>query len=396
MFNFKGNSKENLNRTESAIRKVERLRKAASHQEPDRVPIGEFFWGSFLKRWRNELNLPSDTSPYDYYDLDWIVVNPNMDPHIKQFEVLVENETEVQLRTGYEVIMRKKFDFPMPEMMSWEVDTIEKLVAFKFDDPYDHRRYLEAGDNHICGIGDGFERNTPAWIETIKSIHPNFAVFGGVIEISECLTRLIGQENAMLWMLMYPDEYASSIARIGQFYLDICKAQIEAAEGLLDGMVIWGDVAYGKSLFFDPEYWREHFKPWVNKMIDYCHDKNLIVIYHGCGDVNSIFADFVEMGLDFYNPLEAKAHMDVNELNEKYGQQIGFCGNNDVMTWEGGDKNKIRNEILHKLHAAKGGGFIFQSDHSVSSSVSGETYDYIIKLVREYGDYPLDKLPELL
>jgi hypothetical protein len=32
---------------------------------------------------------------------------------------------------------------------------------------------------------------------------------------------------------------------------------------------------------------------------------------------------------------------------------------------------------------------IFQSDHSVSSSVSGHTYDYIIKLVREYGNYPI-------
>ena len=43
-----------------------------------------------------------------------------------------------------------------------------------------------------------------------------------------------------------------------------------------------------------------------------------------------------------------------------------------------------------KLNAAKGGGFIFQSDHSVSSEVSGPTYDYIVNLVREYGNYPLD------
>ena len=45
--------------------------------------------------------------------------------------------------------------------------------------------------------------------------------------------------------------------------------------------------------------------------------------------------------------------------------------------------------MLHKLKAAKGGGMIFQSDHSVSSSVSGPTYDHIVKLVREHGRYPL-------
>jgi hypothetical protein len=45
--------------------------------------------------------------------------------------------------------------------------------------------------------------------------------------------------------------------------------------------------------------------------------------------------------------------------------------------------------VLRKLIAAKGGGMIFQSDHSVSSAVSGPTYDYVVKLVREYGRYPL-------
>jgi len=63
------------------------------------------------------------------------------------------------------------------------------------------------------------------------------------------------------------------------------------------------------------------------------------------------------------------------------------CANWKV--WETGDREAIRREVLHKLKAAKGGGMIFQSDHSVSSSVSGPTYDYIVKLVREHGRYPL-------
>lgn len=54
------------------------------------------------------------------------------------------------------------------------------------------------------------------------------------------------------------------------------------------------------------------------------------------------------------------------------------------------DRDAIRREVLRKLNAATGGGMIFQSDHSVSSSVSGKTYDYIVGLVREYGTYPLE------
>ena len=101
------------------------------------------------------------------------------------------------------------------------------------------------------------------------------------------------------------------------------------------------------------------------------------------------------MGIDAYNPLEAKAGMDVLELRRRYGQAIGFCGNSNIQVWETGDRAAIRREVLRKLNAAKGGGYIFQSDHSVSSAVSGHTYDYIVKLVREYGNYPL-RLPRSL
>ena len=185
------------------------------------------------------------------------------------------------------------------------------------------------------------------------------------------------------------DRLGKCIDRIGQFYLDCLKAQIEAADELLDGMVIWGDVAYSQTMLFDPEYWRTYFKPWVKTMVEECHKHGLPVIYQGCGNVHLIFEDFIEIGVDAYNPLEVKASMDAVELKRKFGDQIGFCGNSNIQVWETGDRELIRKEVLRKLNAAKGGGFIFQSDHSVSSEVSGDTYDYIVKLVTEYGKYPL-------
>ena len=378
-----------MERTTSCLAKLERMNKALRHEEPDRVPISDFFWGSFVKRWRAELNLATNAEPYSYYDLDWIVTTPNMDPVIRSFETIRENEQEVVIKTGFGATLRKRFDFPMPEFISFDIDTIEKLQAFVFDDANDPRRYFASGDNQIAGVGDGFQRNSPPWIETIKNLHPNFPVYGSMIECSECLTRLVGQENALFWMGMYPDELGECINKIGQFYLDCLKAQIVAADGLLDGMVIWGDVAYKQTMLFDPEYWREYFKPWVKAMIEECHNHHLPVIYHGCGNVSLIFEDFIEMGLDAYNPLEVKASMDAVALKKQYGDRMGYCGNNDIQVWETGDRELIKREILKKLNAKKRGGFIFQSDHSVSSAVSGQTYDYIVKLVREYGKYPL-------
>jgi len=376
-------------RSENALRKLDRMAKALHHQEPDRVPISDFFWGGFLRRWRRELGLAPDTDIYRYYDLDWIVTTPNMDPWIRPFEILRETGDEVVVRTGFGAVINKRFEVPMPEMRAWEIDTFEKLERADFDDPADRRRFFEAGDNQIGGIGDGFQRNSPPWLDTVRSLRPDFPVYGSVIEASECLTRLVGQGSAMLWMGAEPERMGAVIDRIGAYYLEMTRAQIAAATGLLDGFVIWGDVAYKKCTFMAPDYWRRYFKPWVARMTALAHAAGLPVIYHGCGNVAAILPDFIEMGVDAYNPLEAKAGLDVVDLRRRYGHSLAFCGNGDIQVWESGDPEAVRRDVLRKLNAARGGGYIFQSDHSVTSGVSGRTYDGIVKLVREYGQYPL-------
>ena len=375
------------------------MNKTLRHEEADQVPISDFFWGSFLERWKKDLGLPEDTNIYEYYDLDWIVTVPNMDPHIKDFEIVREDDQEVVVRTGYEAIIRKKFNDPMPAYLEFETNTLEKMKAFKFDDPWDDRRYLKGGDNQIAGVGDGFVRDLPAWIDTVKSLYPDFPVYGSILEAHEHLWRIIGSENVMMWIGLYPDELGQFIRRVHEFLVEAMKAQIKAGNGLLAGMVIWGDVAYVNGMLFSPEYWRKYFKPCVKEMIEVCHENNIPVIYHGCGDAREIYDDFIEMGLDSYNPLEAKSGLDVIDIRKQWGHKMGFCGNMDVMDWAASDEKQLKEIVLRKLNAAKGGGYIFQSDHSVPTNVPGQNYDYVVKLVREYGKYPLQlgeyDIPEL-
>lgn len=378
-----------LERTTNCLAKLDRMNKTLRHEEADRVPVSDFFWGSFLERWRQEKGLPADADIYTHYDLDWIVTIPNMDPHIKDFEILKENEEEVVVRTGYEATIRKKFADPMPAFLEFATNTIEKMEAFQFDDPWDDRRFFGAGDNQIAGVGDGFARNIPPWIDGVKALYPNFPVYGSVCEGHESLWRIIGSENVLLWIGLYPDEVGRFIERVGEFAIELTKAQIKAADGLLDGMVIWGDVAYVKDMMFSPRFWRKYFKPIVHEMIKICHENDVPVIYHGCGNVKRIFPDYIEMGLDSYNPLEAKAGLDVVELRQEYGHDLGFCGNMNVLDWALKSQEELKAIVLRKLNAAKGGGFIFQSDHSVPSNVSAENYEYVVNLVREYGQYPL-------
>jgi len=53
-----------VTRSVSCTAKLARMNAALHHREGDRVPVSDFFWGSFLARWKKELGLPADTDIY--------------------------------------------------------------------------------------------------------------------------------------------------------------------------------------------------------------------------------------------------------------------------------------------------------------------------------------------
>jgi uroporphyrinogen decarboxylase len=385
MFDHAGRTVGASSRNANTLAKLTRMRTALSHREPDRVPISDFFWGGFIRRWREELGLPADASPYYHYDLDWICTVPNMDPWIRSFETITETPEEVVVKTGFGAHMRKVFHLPMPEFIGWEIDTLEKLeeAIGSFDSPQDRRRYCEAGDNQIAGVGDGFERNTPAWLGTVESLWPDFPVFGSMLECTECMTRLVGPVNHMTWAGLEPERMGAVIARLGQFHLDCVKAQVAAAQGRLDGFVIWGDIAYKNGTFMRPSYWRQHYKPWVQAMVEHCHAHGLMVIYHGCGNVHAIRPISPRWGsTPTIRSRSRRAWMwwtcaaGTATTSASAATATCRCGS-------AGTARRSSARCCANSTPRGAGAMIFQSDHSVASDVSGLTYDYIVKLVRE-------------
>src|SRR5574338_942033 len=112
-----------VERTAVCLRKLERIKKTLAHQEGDCVPVSDFFWGAFVRRWREETGAPKDADIYRYYDLDWRVTIPNMDPWIRPFEIVEENEREVIVRTGFGATIRKRLDLPMPAFLGFDTDS---------------------------------------------------------------------------------------------------------------------------------------------------------------------------------------------------------------------------------------------------------------------------------
>lgn len=369
--------------------KIDRVVAALEHREADRVPVGEFFWTNFVRRCKREMPVGDGFDPYRHWDLDMIVINPNMDPRIREIEVLEDSAERKLVRTGFGATIERRCTYPMPHYAGFETQTYEQMEAFRFDDPADERRYFARINDQINAVGDELNLDYPSWIDRVHAYADDFCVFGSVCEPHEMIWRILGTENVLIKIAEEPDKVARFVERLGDFLVGIAQAQIRAAQGRLTGLYIWGDIAYVNGMFFSPDYWRSVYKPQLKRICDAVHAAGLKTIYHGCGNASPVFDDMIEAGVDAYNPLEVKSGLDVRDLKRKYGRRWAFNGNIDVRVLATNDREQIRREVLGKLEAARGGGYILQSDHSMPDDVAPASYDYMIQLVREHGRYPL-------
>ena len=368
-----------------AQEKIDRVLKVLAHEEADRVPVGEFFWTNFLRRCKAELDVGDDFDPYRFWDLDLIVLTANMDPHITGIEVLENTAERKVVKTGFGATIERRSTLPMPHFAEFETVSFEQFEALQFDDPYDPRRFFEKIDDQINSVGDELNLGLPPWIERVNSYAKEMCVFGGTCEPHELVWRIMGTENALIKMAEAPDRFARIIERLGDFGAAIADAQIKAADGKLSGMYVWGDIAYVNGMMFSPKYWHDVYRPQLQKITDVIHGHGLKAIYHSDGDIHRVLDDLIDAGIDGLNPLEAKAKMDAVELKPTHGNRLTFNGNINVQVLETNDRDRVRELVLTRLNAAKGGGYILQSDHSVPHSVDPATYDYVIGLAREFG-----------
>ena len=106
---------------------------------------------------------------------------------------------------------------PCPSSSAWETDTLEKARGGRVRRSVRPRGVTSRpATTRLAGVGDGFERNSPPWVETVKSLWPDFPVYGSMVECSECMTRLIGPQNHMLWMALEPERFGAVLNRVGR------------------------------------------------------------------------------------------------------------------------------------------------------------------------------------
>ncbi len=375
--------------------KLSRMQKTFSCEEPDRIPLFDLFWSEFVQKWRKEKGLGSDVDIYEYYDMDMYVVVPNTDPKIESYK-LIERGSDYEIyKSGFGCTLKKADYSPMPQFLEFSVNSADEYEAFVLEDPHDERRWHEPSANVLGGAGN---IELPSFHDQMQAVKGKFPTMGIVLEGMEKSWRIRGTEGVLMDMVLEKDKFVKFLKRLEEFEIQLGLKQIEMG---VDFMMIGGDVGYDKGMFFSPDMWRDIFKPYLYNLCKALKDAkpDIKLIYHGCGNALAIYEDLIECGLDSYHSLEVKAGIDVVELKKKYKNRLSYIGNIDVRDILTGSKDGIRKDVLRKLNAAKGGGYIPASDHSVPDNVPVENYECFVDLVRKHGTYPLDleeyDIPEL-
>ena len=200
----------------------------------------------------------------------------------------------------------------------------------------------------------------------------------GHMFIWEHMRQSMGDVTLYESLILDPDW----IHDFNRVYTDLYKqifAYIFENVGKPDGIWIYEDLGYKNGLFASPKVLGELIFPYFAELVDFLHGYDLPVVLHTCGSIHQALPMIVDAGFDALNPMERKAEgNDPYAFAEQYGDKLAFIGGLDARVFETNDREIIRREVAAYMEGmkARGAGLVFASDHSISTLVRYDTYQY--------------------
>jgi uroporphyrinogen-III decarboxylase len=95
----------------------------------------------------------------------------------------------------------------------------------------------------------------------------------------------------------------------------------------VDALWIMDDWGSQSNLLISPEMWRELFKPLYKEYCSLIHDGGKYVFFHTDGWVETLYEEFIEVGIDAVN--SQLFCMDIEKIAQKHRGRITFWGELD-------------------------------------------------------------------
>jgi len=163
---------------------------------------------------------------------------------------------------------------------------------------------------------------------------------------------------------------------------------------LIDMIKIGDDLGSQIGLLMSPAMYRRILKPIHADYIAFIRERTKAkVFFHTDGDVYDLLGDFIEIGVDILNPVQASAGgmSDFGGLKRRFGDNLVFCGGMDThRVLPQGTPEEVRAEVERVIALlGPGGGFMLGAVHTVMGDVPPENVLAMVDAVEAVGRYPL-------
>jgi len=179
-----------------------------------------------------------------------------------------------------------------------------------------------------------------------------------------------GFENALLYMAAEPEFTHALLDRICEFNLRLIDMMLDYP---FDGIFFGDDWGQQKGLIMGAPMWREFIKPRQAKMYKRAKDAGRFVFQHSCGDIEEIFPDLIDMGLDCYQTFQPEIY-DIAAVKAKYGGRLSFFGaisTQRLLPFE--TPEFIRTETKRIMDIlGQNGGYIASPTHALPGDIPAE------------------------
>lgn len=165
---------------------------------------------------------------------------------------------------------------------------------------------------------------------------------------------------------------------------DYNLAQVEKAlEYDIDAVYFGDDWGQQKGLIMGYDLWKEFIYPRLQRMYGRVRAAGKYVMIHSCGDVDELFDDLVDAGLNCFNPFQPEV-MDVYDILPRYRGRLAFHGGLSMQkVLPFGTREEVVAESERLLELGREGGYIFSPSHSVEGDTPFENILAFIEVAQK-------------